>query len=313
MKNVPSKINLLEKGFYLSLRNIWRNKFLSLATVFVIGIIIFIFNIILAVNFITKDALSDLSKKIDIVLYLKESTTFADAENLTNELEQIEGVEQVSYTSKEEALNQIKSTHPDITLAFEKYNLGNPLPASISITTTHPKYHKTIAEYLSQDKYQVYLSNIITGEDSTSSSIITSVSKNLLEVNNFTQQIIFWLIITFIIGGTLIILNALQITIFNRRQEITVMKLVGASHWFIRFPFIIESILYGILAVIISFIMILILSKNIQISETSLWSYYTDIQFYKIFLMELIITIVLSIASSMLAVHEYLQKKIIED
>lgn len=313
MKSKTSISNLIGKGISLSFHNIWRNKFLSLATIFVIGTIIFIFNVILAVNFIAKEAIQDLSEKIDIVVYMKESTSLTESQSIAQDLEMLEGVVSVEYTSKENALNQLKLTHPDISLAFEKYGLGNPLPASLNITTEHPRYHESVAQFLDKDKYKAQLSNIITTGDSSTNSIITSVSKNLSNVTNFAQQIIFWLIMIFVIGGVLIILNALQITIFHRKKEIEVMKLVGSSHWFIRFPFLIESIIYGVLAVGISFIMLLILSKNIQISETSLWNYYSGIEFYKIFLAELVITVLLSIFSSMVAVHDYLSKSLLEE
>lgn len=306
MKNQPKASYLLGKGFKLSLSNIWRNKVLSLATIFVTGTIIFIFNIILAINFIAQDALSDLNKKIDVTVYLKESTSYDQAQNLMSEISSFEGVENVSYTSKEDALMQIKTTHPDISLAFEKYSLGNPLPASLNITTTDPQYHQAIANSLAQDKYQIYLSNVITNNSAGNSSIISSVSKNLLKLSDFTHQIIFWLILIFVLGGALIILNALQITIFTRKKEISVMRLVGASNWFIRLPFIIESIIYGVLAVVISFIMLFVLSKNIQIE-------IAGINFYVIFLIELVATIALSIFSSIIAIHEYIQKDLLED
>jgi len=308
-----TSINLLEKAFNLSLSNIWRNKFLSIATIFVIGTIIFIFNVILAVNFIAQDALTDLSKKIDIIVYIKDGANYEGIESLKNDIQKLEGVNEIKYTSKENALEQIKTTHPDISLAFEKYKLGNPLPASLNVSTIHPRYHSQIATFLkSEAKYKLILSKIVTNDSEGKDSILTSVSQNLLELTNFARQIIFWLITIFIIGGTLIILNALQITIFNRKKEISVMKLVGASHWFIRLPFIIESIIYGLLAVIISFIMLLALSQKIQIQETNLFNYYSDIKFYKIFAVEIIATISLSIISSMFAVHEYLNKKLIE-
>ena len=105
---------------------------------------------------------------------------------------------------------------------------------------------------------------------------------------------------TFVIGGALIILNALQITIFMRRQEISVMKLVGASHWFVRLPFIIEAIIYGFLAITLSFIMLFILSKNLQIELPNMFGYL---------MVELLITILLSVGSSIIAVHEHLITK----
>ena len=116
---------------------------------------------------------------------------------------------------------------------------------------------------------------------------------------------------TFVLGGVLIILNALQLTIFTRKKEISVMKLVGASRWFIRSPFIIESIIYGILSVAISFLMLYLLAQNISIQETSLWNYYTGIDFSLIFLIELGATILLSIFSSIVAIHEYLRKDLL--
>lgn len=313
MKSKISIKNLIGKGILLGLHNIWRNKFLSLATIFVIGTIIFIFNVILAVNFIAKEAIQDLSEKIDVVVYLQESTTLSESQSIAKDIATLEGVVEVTYTSKEDALNRLKLTHPDISLAFEKYELGNPLPASLNVTTEHPKYHQSVADFLNKDKYLAKLSNVVTTGDSSTNTIITSVSKNLNNVTNFTQQVIFWLIIIFVIGGVLITLNALQITIFNRKKEIEVMKLVGSSTWFIRFPFLIEGIIYGVLAVAISFIMLFTLSKNIQISETSLWNYYSGIEFYKIFLIELIATVILSVFSSMIAVHEYLGKSLLED
>ncbi|MBI4232009.1 FtsX-like permease family protein [Candidatus Peregrinibacteria bacterium] len=312
MSKKPLSSKLLIRSFKLAAINIWRNKLLSIATIFVTGTIIFIFNIILAINFIAEDALHDLNKKVDVTAYLKESTTYEEVEKIRTELEAIEQVEAVNYTSKEDALTQLKSTHPDISLTFEKYQLGNPLPASLSIITTHPKYHEAVSELLQSDRYQVYISNIVTA-NSPDNNIIASVSKNLVKLSDFTQQVIFWLILTFVIGGALIILNALQITIFTRKKEISVMKLVGASHWFIRLPFLIESIIYGISAVIISFLMIYFLAKNIEIDGSNLKLYYEGINVYQIFLAEIGATVIISLFSASIAIQEYLKKDLLED
>ena len=312
MPNKPSAGILFERSLKLGVLNILRNKVLSLATIFVIATIIFIFNIILAVNFIAQDALNNLNKKIDVTIYLKESTNYEQAQSLSQEISNLKGISEISYTSKEDALDKIKKTNPNLSLVFEKYSdIDNPLPASLNVTTVHPKYHQEIADFLMEDKYQIYLSNVITNSNEENNSIISSVSKNLLELTNFTHQLIFWLIMTFVLGGVLIILNALQLTIFTRKKEISVMKLVGASRWFIRSPFIIESIIYGILSVAISFLMLYLLAQNISIQETSLWNYYTGIDFSLIFLIELGATILLSIFSSIVAIHEYLRKDLL--
>ncbi len=305
MKKEPSIFHLLGKSFKLALSNIWRNKILSLATIFVIGTIIFIFNIILSVNFIAQDALKDLSKKVDINVYLQETTTYEQAMFLVGELERIEQIENVKFISKDSALQRLKTTHPHMILAFEKYDLGNPLPASINITTSHPRYHQSIAEFLSQEEYSVYLSNIVRSGDQESGDILSSVSENLMNLTTFTRQLIFWLILAFLIGGTLIILNAIQIAIFARKKEIGIMKLVGASNRFIKSPYVIESLIYAILAVILGFIMLAILMNNLDIKP--------NVNFRNIFFVELIVTILLSVFGALIATHEYMRKDIFED
>lgn len=294
----------------MSLQNIWRNKVLSLATVFVIGTIVFTFNIILAINFITQDAVNQLNQKVDIVVYVKESTRYEQALQIKSELEQQEGVLAVDYTSKDQALAELKTLHPDLTLAFEQYDLGNPLPASLNITTVHPQYHAQIAQFLNQDKYLAYLSDVIT-DDSQSSPIISSVSANLSKVTDFARQIILWLIVTFVIGGTLIILNALHITIFSRKKEIEVMKLVGASNWFVRLPFIIESVIYAVLAVIGSFVMMSFFSGSLEAVEFSLLETLNKQNTTSLFFIELIAAILLSVLSSFIAIHQYLRKQVL--
>jgi len=197
MNTKPKSLYLFEKGLKFAVSNIWRNKVLSLATIFVIAIIVFIFNIILSVNFIAKDALSNLNKKVDLVLYLKDTTDTPQTQNIMSTIKGLEGVENITYTTKAQALEQLKKIHPELSTSFEKYNLGNPLPASFSITTTDPKYHESITTFLSQQQYSAYLSNVTSTNDTT---IIKSVSKNLIKVSDFTRQVIFWLIMTFVIG-----------------------------------------------------------------------------------------------------------------
>ncbi|MDD3861464.1 MAG: permease-like cell division protein FtsX, partial [Candidatus Gracilibacteria bacterium] len=130
MKNTPSTLYLLKKGVILAANNIWRNKVLSIATIFVIAIIIFIFNIILSINFIAKDAITNINKKVDLVIYLKDTSDPTQIQTLTQTIKNLEGVETVIYTTKMQALEQLQKTHPNLSTSFEKYNLGNPLPYS---------------------------------------------------------------------------------------------------------------------------------------------------------------------------------------
>lgn len=123
MNTKPKSLYLFEKGLKFAVSNIWRNKVLSLATIFVIAIIVFIFNIILSVNFIAKDALSNLNKKVDLVLYLKDTTDTPQTQNIMSTIKGLEGVENITYKTKAQALEQLKKIHPELSTSFEKYNL----------------------------------------------------------------------------------------------------------------------------------------------------------------------------------------------
>lgn len=300
---------MVKRAFKLSLSNLFRNKFLSIATISVIGITLFIFNIILAINFVAESSLSTLSEKVDLTLYLKESTTAENVRSIMDELKLVNGVKDVSYTSKEDALQKIKTTYPSIYNSFTKYDLGNPLPASISIQTLDPSYHKPIENYVLGSKISLYISNIKQSDaGSQEQSIISSVAKNLQRVTDFSRQIIFWLVIIFVIGGILIVLNSIQITIFSRRKEVNIMRLVGAPLKFIYLPFVFESIMYALFAIIVNLLLLWFLSKQINIEGTNLYDFSQNLHLAALTLIEFIVTITLSIGSSLFAVHSYLRR-----
>ncbi len=298
------------RGLLLGLKNFWRNKFLSFATIVVMAIIIVIFNIILAIQFIGNQALQSLSERVDIVIYLQDDTSFYDASQLTDALKKVSGVKAVKYTSKEEALDIVSKTHPKTAEFLKKFDLKNPLPPSISITTESPEDHLKVQELLSQDRYQKLMANYVPGAASGENTILSSVAKNLESISKFVRQIIFWVVFVFILGGTLIIVNAIQLTIYNRRQEIHIMRLVGATPNFIRLPFIFEGLLYAIFAVLLSFIILYILGQSIHLETTNLWGYYTNLDLQKVITSELIIAIILATISSFSAVEQYIKGKL---
>ena len=293
----------------LGFTNFWRNKFLSMATIGVIAVILFIFNAILAVHFIGNQALQALSERVDIVIYLRDDIQQYDAQNLVSALQKIPGVKTVQYTSKEQALDIVAKTNPEASDFFKKFNT-NPLPPSISIVTEHPEDYQTVEKFLEQGPNKALMQNYIAQEGNSDSIVLSNVAKNLVNISQFVRQVIFWLVLVFVLGGTLVIVNAIQLTIYTRRQEISIMRLVGATPTFIRMPFIFEGILYGICSVIISFIFLFILGKTIQIDNTTMWGYYKSLQLNKVLLAELFITVILGVMSSFAAVEQHLHGKI---
>jgi len=315
------------RSLTLGLQNFLRNKLLSIATIIVISVIIFIFNIILAIQFLGNQTLQTLSEKVDILINLRNDIDFYDANRIVEEIKKIEGVKQVKYTSKEEALEIVSKTHPKTAEFLQKFNIGNPLPPSISITTENIEYYAHIQQSLETDEFKGLMQNYVTKE-SGGQQILSSIAKNLANISHLVKQLIFWIVFIFVIGGTLVMVNAIQLTIYARRQEIYIMRLVGAIPNFIRAPFIFEGILYGILAVILSFIILFVIGNSIPIEEinlwsyyanignsiplqeTNLWSYYANIDFASIFIYEMAITVIMAGTSSFVAVQQYLKGKL---
>lgn len=296
------------RSLHLGITNFWRNKFLSLATIGVMAVILFIFNTILAVHFIGNQALKALSERVDIVIYLRDDIQFYDAQSLVKSLQKISGVKTVKFTSKEEALDIVAKTHPKTAEFLKKFNLANPLPPSISIITNRPEDYKTVENFLAQGEYKALMQNYVAEGGSNDSIILSNVAKNLLNISQFIRQVIFWLVLVFVLGGTLVIVNAIQLTIYTRRHEIAIMRLVGATPAFIRMPYVFEGILYGTCSVLASFLFLFILVKTMQIDDAAMWNYSNGLELQKVFIAEIIVTMVLGIMSSFAAVEQHIHK-----
>jgi len=307
----PNLFQEFFQGLKLASTNLWRNKSLSLATIFVVGIMICIFNSILIVNMISRQALSNLNQKVDLILYLQDNISYYDAISLTEQVKQIPGVKNVEYISKNEALKEISKTYPNTTNFLHKFNIQNPLPPSLSITT---KKAETFQNIINAIKNSPYKNEIVIPKSSQSrneQAILSNTAINLININNFVNQLIFWVIFIFIIGGSLIIISSIQLTIYTRREEIYIMRLVGATPFFIRLPFLIEASFYAIFAVITSFILLAIAGYFLGTSNFQYLQTLQNFSLIKFFFQELLITIILSLIGSFVTVDHHLKSKLI--
>lgn len=321
-KKSKNKINIYDlesnlfteigRGIKLGLVNLWRNRLLTLATVFVMAVMICIFNTILAVNFISRQALQNLNQKVDIVYYLKDGTDYYSASQLSNDIKKIPGVQKVTYISQAQALQIVSKSYPATTDFLTKFNLKNPLPASISITTTNPEDHQAVSNYIKASQLNQYIDyDSGTSKQQSDQNIMASTAENLININNFVKQLVFWVIFIFIIGGSLIIINAIQLTIFTRRNEIYIMRLVGATPNFIRLPFITEGVFYALISVSFSFLLLFIASQFIGLQNFQIFRDMSQINLVNVFLIELGVSGLLSIISSTATVEQYLKKNLI--
>lgn len=304
------KLRLLSLSFQAGFTNLWRNKFLSLASIIVIGIIVFIFNIILSINFTVQNTLKELNKKVDLTIYLQDQVSRDPlmVEAFMEGVQDLNGVVDVKFTSKEDALQQIEKLHPQTVEFFQKYQISNPLPGSVSVTTEDPRYHDEIKNYV-KVVFPNFISSINDNNDEQTQRT-RKILDNLKSVQNFADQTIFWVVFVFLIGGILIIINSINITIFSRQKELFIQRFIGAAHGFIRLPYMLEAAWYAVLAVLLNLIMLLIITGSSDTQALTLWQ-FDNAQAYQILALELLATVVLSIVASFLVIESHLRKKLL--
>lgn len=292
-------LNAIQRSIKIALSNLWRNKLLSASTLLIITLILFIFHVILTIHLLIESGITELNRKVDIIIYLKDDTEYLTIQQMVYEIKKYPEVEDIIYTSKEQAINTLLQKYPERVDPFEEYGIKNPLPASITIISKNPNDHRYILQKLTESKYSIYFKDQETNEEND------EIIEKLISITNFTKNLLITIIISFGLGATMIIMNALHLTIQSRKDEIIIQKLVGAKINFIRLPFIIEGIIYGLLSGLISGILIYIFFKKTNILSFEIETF--TIRFYELMLIQFIFCIAISIIASILAIHRYLK------
>ena len=290
----------LKNIFSFALTNIWRNKFLSLATIVIIALILFTFNIILSIHLIAKTGLDDVQQKVDIILYVKDDAEPLQIEKFIEEIKAVESVKEIVYTSKEDALRNLLNKYPIAIDPFSKYSIENPLPANINIITYNAKHHAEILSLADLNNFRNLFTSL--SESSENQKIVSK----LIKLTDSSKRILISTLLTFIIASILIVSNAITLSIYYKRNELDVMKLVGAPPGAIRGPFMIEGIIYGFSGFIISMIL---LYGFLRATELDLISFSLNVELFRFVILELICCILVGLISSVMSIEKYLRVK----
>jgi cell division transport system permease protein len=295
--------------------NMSRNKLLSFATILVIILIVFFLNILGSINYLANYSIESINKKVDLTLELKEGTDInaPEVDQLKSELEQ--NGTQVVKISKEQALQDFKQILPDLGNFLETYR-QNPLPASLYVTAKSIQDYEKISTIVEKPQYK----NMINF-DQNENGFQNQKARiyKILDLSQTAKRFVLILQILFFLVSIIIILNTIQIVVHNRRDEIKIMKLVGASKQFITAPFLLEGIFYGIIGVVIglfSYVVIINLTyfninqflpgMYIKSFVSSLWQYYSSDMLW-ILLQQLTTFIIIGSLSSMIALSRFLK------
>lgn len=230
------------KGFTVdAIKSLFRNKTISIATIVNIVVTLTIYGIFLIIMNVIVTNINDVESKLQLKIYLKDSITVEQQQAIKQAIEQVDGIDEVYYESKSEALSNFREQLKDYAWMLEGYDdTNNPLPSSYVIKINSPDI-----SYKIEEKLQGFEGIDDIGSDKV---LVREVSK----ISSFIRAT--WIILSFILilVSLFLIMNTIKLTIYSRRKEVYIMKFVGATDWFIRWPFVIEGMILGAIGGIIS-------------------------------------------------------------
>lgn len=210
-------------------RNIW----MTLASIFTVVLSLFILGFFSIVILNLNKMADTLESQVQISVYLKDDLSQEEIDETKKTLSKIEGLQDIKFTTREEAMENFKERLGDQQFLLDALDDTNPLPDSFSLTVTSPQQVKTIAD------------TAAALDSVESASYSQDIINHLFNLTHLIRLIGVALIILLTGAAIFIISNTIRLTVFARRKEIAIMKYVGATDWFIRWPFLLEGICLG--------------------------------------------------------------------
>lgn len=224
-----------------------RNSGFSVGTTFVTFIALFLITSIFVIQGVGKNLVSSLESKVDISVYFNVEATDANIAFVQKVINDYPGVAHVEYISRDQALANFKETHKDDANLMEALNEldSNPLPASLNIQATQTEDYANIASFLGKNDFKNIIDKVNYSQNEQVIQRLASVTQ-AIQVGGMAISIILALI------AFAVTYNTIRISIFAQREEIEIMRLVGAGNPLIRGPYIFQGVLVGILASVLS-------------------------------------------------------------
>ncbi len=231
-------IRLLSRSFREGSIQLWRNKFLSFSTIFLGGLILFLLNFMMSIEYYADASLARLETKADFVALFDSGYDVFEREALENDLLLFP----VSVTRKEPVLED-----------------GILLPERLHITFHELESVQRVFEILKSQRYGV----LFQQWDHEGEREFVEIVDQLLRIRHTVERVGFWMLIIFVCGGVFLGLNTFRIVLFSRKDEIFIARLVGAEHRFISWPFLWEGILVGFLSACIGIVVFILVLREV--------------------------------------------------
>jgi cell division transport system permease protein len=289
-----------------SFQDIYRNIWLSIVTITILILALFSINLLLTVRIISNTAINSVKEKIDISLYLKTDSPDEEISALKSQISNLSQVKEVTYVSRAEALEFFQNknkNNPEILQALRE--LGkNPLTPSLVII---PKSAETASELINE--LNNIQSELIESRNFTDHKLLL---EKINGITNKVNEVGMTVSLIFIFTTLLVVYNAIRVAIYTHKEEIGIMRLVGASNYFIHMPFFLSSLIYTFIGLTVAILIFYSFLSLLQpYLEAFFFGYninivsYFNINFIKIFGLEFLVVAVINILASSMAVRKY--------
>ncbi|KMT21107.1 permease-like cell division protein FtsX [Clostridium cylindrosporum] len=261
------KIRTMKQFFLDSFKGIVRNRIMSIASIGTVAATLFIFGAFMMMALNLNNMVKSVGDQIEIKVYLNKGIKEEAAKAIEPIIKNIPHIKEIGYETKEQALEKMKSQlgdQADLASGMEK---NNPLPESYVVRVDRPENVKSVSSKLSK----------IEGVNKVNDG--KSTVDKILHINKVVKTSSVILMGVFGVVALFLIANTIKLTVYARKKEIGIMKYIGATDWFIRWPFVMEGIILGLVGALISLILLAISYKYMSDTITGLLMMFNPVPF----------------------------------
>jgi cell division transport system permease protein len=288
-------------------RSFSRDGEVAVATIFILFLSVMLVSSLFLFKDISKLLISKIEDKIDISIYFKEDILEDDIFDIREIVSEFPEVKEVDYVSPEEALEDFLGKHEEDSILLESIEeVGrNPFLASLNITAWDPGQYQIISNFLEKPEFEEVIEKIDYYQRKSVIDKVSSINETGARIGIIISAIL-------IMVAVAVTFNTIRLSIYNSRKEIEIQRLVGASNWFIRGPFLVQGAICGIFSAMIS---ALVFCGICWFFSPKIMTFFGDFNLYALFLknfqnlliIQFVAGIILGVISSVFAVRKYLK------
>lgn len=291
-----------------ALQDIYRNFSLSFMTILILVLMLLSINTFVIINVITGEAVKSVKEQIDVSVYFAYDADDVQIEEVKSYIDSFPEVKEVVYITREEVLESFKTQHADNTdIMTSLEELGeNPLGSTMIVRTREPQDYEKVITALTIPEYENIIEAKTFGDTQKAIERIDTITK---QVEKFAAGIS----ILFAIIAFFIIFNTIRVAIYTQRTEISIKKLVGATNWFVRGPYLVESFIFSVISLIITCIFVRVglhfMDPYVEIvfGKAQILSNYYNSNLIMLLSIQFGSVLLLTILSSLLAMRKHLR------